>query len=108
MPSHASVPNRALSPGEPLFSPSQRLDRNAFQCRDGTVLRRELISLTRISKDGHVVRRYGAPWYLAWATMPLPAGLGIISTAILGLIDMIRRKSRGSASKRGPTIERVG
>jgi hypothetical protein len=72
------------------------------------VLHREVISLTRISKDGQILRRYRAPWYLAWGTMPVPAGLGIVATFVLGIIDMIKRRRRASAAKRRRTKDRVG
>lgn len=69
-----AVANAVVHPGQLLFHNSQR-KRQTFTCADGTVLRRQGVSLVRLTPDGRVIGRYEQPWYLWAVTFPWPAAV---------------------------------
>ncbi|MHC4506448.1 MAG: hypothetical protein ACYTFI_24395 [Planctomycetota bacterium] len=68
---NTSAPNRAVRPGELLFSDNSRV-RREFVCRDGSLLRRRRNSLRKVAPDGSVVAEYGGHWLYTPVTFPLP------------------------------------
>ena len=69
-----AVPERALYPGEALFSSGRPWGKNHFDAADGSSIYRKGDRLYRYSGDGTLLSRYGTPWYLWWAKFPVPLG----------------------------------
>jgi hypothetical protein len=69
------VSERAVGPGEIIFSSGLTQQRGLFACADGSILSRTGNSLVKLSPEGNVLATFGTPWYFSWAVFPLPAAL---------------------------------
>jgi len=69
-----AIPERAVYPGEVLFSSGRPWGKNHFDAADGSSIYRKGDRLYRYSGDGTLLSRYGTPWYLWWAKFPVPLG----------------------------------
>lgn len=88
-----AVPDRAVGPGEPLFSPSQARIRESFVCDDGSVLERVGDAIWRTSKDGRVLTRYHSPWWFYLFKFPWPSLLSIpLCVLFAALAIYVKRK----------------
>jgi hypothetical protein len=70
------VPDRAILPGELLYTPEESQLRSHFTSVDGTILERRGNALVRLSTRGDVLVRYDTLWFLSWSTLPWPLLLG--------------------------------
>ena len=67
-----AVPERAVYPGELLFSSARPWGKQHFDCMDGSSITRRGDRIYRYSGEGRLLSSYGTPWYLWWAKFPVP------------------------------------
>jgi hypothetical protein len=81
------VPDRAVSPGGLLFASPQTNPRDHFTLMDGSYLERNGDRLTKYSRDGQVVGRYGTRSYLWWAKFPVPLASSFLLAFAWGVLE---------------------
>ena len=85
--SDQAIPERAVYPGELLFSSARPWGKYHFNCVDGSSISRKGDRLYRYAGDGRLLSSYGTPWYLWWAKFPVPLAGAWVLMFLYGLLD---------------------
>jgi hypothetical protein len=91
-------PERAVYPGELLFSSERIWGKNHFDCVDGSSINRKGDRLYRYGGDGKLLSSYGTPWYLWWAKFPVPLAGAWVIMFLFGILE--NQKVRQFLSRR--------